>query len=101
MESFLAQSPPAWNDPGPPLLDGEAHSDEETDDDDDEDDIPNSNFALLDSSLPGYAEGAFSPQLSNPAQDLTSFLFFLPARQMARTPPQSTSPRTPLLRTLP
>lgn len=66
MESFLAQSPPAWNDSGPPLLDGEAHSDEETDDDDDEDDIPNSNFALLDSSLPGYAEGAFSPQLSKP-----------------------------------
>jgi carbon catabolite-derepressing protein kinase len=54
MESFLAQSPPAWNDPGPPLLD---EPDEEEYEEDDDDEIPNSNFALLDSSLPGYAEG--------------------------------------------
>lgn len=41
------------------------------------------------------------PSSPSPAQDLTSFLSFLPARQMARTPPRSTSPRTPPLRTLP
>lgn len=56
MESFLAQSPPAWNDPGPPLLD---EPEEDDDEDDEDDEIPNSNFALLDSSLPGYAEGPF------------------------------------------
>lgn len=63
MESFLAVSPPAWNVdvPGPgvgpgggsPPFDDEDYEDEE----DEEDEIPDSNFAVLDTSLPGHGDG--------------------------------------------
>ena len=63
IESFLAVSPPAWDlPPGASrgrgaLVPPGSVDEEEYDDDEDEDEIPDSNFAVLDTSLPGHAEG--------------------------------------------
>lgn len=62
LESFLAVSPPAWDlAPGASRGRGSLAPPEEDEyddeDEDEEDGIPHSNFALLDTSLPGYLEG--------------------------------------------
>ncbi|KAL7411574.1 kinase-like domain-containing protein [Mrakia frigida] len=61
LESFLAVSPPAWDlAPGASRGRGSLAPPEEDEyddeDEDEEDGIPHSNFALLDTSLPGYLE---------------------------------------------
>jgi hypothetical protein len=58
METMLAVSPPEWAGEGDLKPVGEPFDEEEYEDDSqDEDEIPDSNFAVLDTSLPGRAEG--------------------------------------------